>query len=366
MCAYTGARHAVAVSSCTAALHIACLAAGLGPGDTAIVPSLAFAATVNTIAHVGATPRFAEVAAVERPWLSAEAAEAAIEPSTKAIVAMSYGGHPGEVAELAELAERPRPGADRGRRPRQRLLAGRPPRRHLRAGRGAQLLGQQEPRHRRGRHAAHRRRGGREARPQPALARDQRLDLGAPPTPRPPSTRSTRSASTTGSTIRARRWSTPACAASTRTTGAGRRSTPPTGRRLPRRRASPPCSRRPPESAPATACSRSCSRRASTARLSATGWQSAGWRPASTSLRCTAAPATAAGGGAAAHRGLRRARGLAADLPPHGGLAARAGDRGDARGRSGRARAPRRREGGATAVRSPARPRRAVRRREPS
>ncbi len=106
MCAYTGARHAVAVSSCSAALHIACLAAGLGPGDTAIVPSLAFAATVNAIAVTGATPRFAEVAAVERPWLSAEAAEAAIEPSTRAIVAMSYGGHPGEVAALAELAER--------------------------------------------------------------------------------------------------------------------------------------------------------------------------------------------------------------------------------------------------------------------
>lgn len=106
MCDYTGAGQAIAVSSCSAALHIACLAAGLGPGDTAIVPSLAFAATANAIAIAGATPRFAEIAAIERPWLSAEAAEAAIEPSTRAIVAMSYGGHPGEIAELAELAER--------------------------------------------------------------------------------------------------------------------------------------------------------------------------------------------------------------------------------------------------------------------
>jgi dTDP-4-amino-4,6-dideoxygalactose transaminase len=106
MCAYTGAEHAIAVSSCSAALHIACVATGLGPGDTVIVPSLAFAATVNAIACTGATPRFAEVAAIEQPWLSAEAAEALIEPSTKAIVAMSYGGHPGEVAELAKLAER--------------------------------------------------------------------------------------------------------------------------------------------------------------------------------------------------------------------------------------------------------------------
>lgn len=106
MCSYTGAGDAVAVSSCSAALHIACLAAGLGPGDTAIVPSLAFAATANAIAACGATPRFAEIAAIERPWLAAEAAEAAIEPSTRAIVAMSYGGHPGEVAELAEVAQR--------------------------------------------------------------------------------------------------------------------------------------------------------------------------------------------------------------------------------------------------------------------
>jgi dTDP-4-amino-4,6-dideoxygalactose transaminase len=102
---YTGAGHAIAVSSCSAALHISCLAAGLGPGDTAIVPSLAFAATANAIAIAGATPHFAEIAALERPWLSAEAAEAAIEPSTRAIVAMSYGGHPGEVAALADLAE---------------------------------------------------------------------------------------------------------------------------------------------------------------------------------------------------------------------------------------------------------------------
>lgn len=105
MCAYTGADHAVAVSSCTAALHIACVAAGLGPGDTAIVPSLAFAATANAIAYTGAAPRFAEIAAPDSPWLSAEAAKAAIEPSTKAIVAMSYGGHPGEIEALAELAE---------------------------------------------------------------------------------------------------------------------------------------------------------------------------------------------------------------------------------------------------------------------
>jgi dTDP-4-amino-4,6-dideoxygalactose transaminase len=106
ICNYTGAAHAIAVSSCTAALHLAYVTVGLEPGDTVVVPSLAFASTVNTIVHAGATPRFTEIADMDRPWLSAEAAEAAIEPTTKAIVAMSYGGHPGEVEELAELAER--------------------------------------------------------------------------------------------------------------------------------------------------------------------------------------------------------------------------------------------------------------------
>src|ERR1044072_8596697 len=107
MCAYTGADHAVAVSSCSAALHLACVGAGLGPGDTAIVPSLAFAATANAIAISGATPRFVDIAGVEQPWLSAAPAEAAIDSSTRAIVAMSYGGHPGEIAALSELAKRP-------------------------------------------------------------------------------------------------------------------------------------------------------------------------------------------------------------------------------------------------------------------
>lgn len=104
--AYTGATYAVAVSSCTAALHLACTTSDLGPGDTVIVPSLGFAATANVVAYTGATPRFAEIRGVDRPWLAVEAVEEAIEPSTKAVVAMSYGGHPGEIQALAELCER--------------------------------------------------------------------------------------------------------------------------------------------------------------------------------------------------------------------------------------------------------------------
>jgi len=103
---YTGARHALAVANCTAGLHLINLAAGLGPGDEVIVPSLTFVATVNAVAYTGATPVFADIAGLDEPWLSAAAAEAAITDRTKAIVSMTYAGHPGETAELLALGER--------------------------------------------------------------------------------------------------------------------------------------------------------------------------------------------------------------------------------------------------------------------
>lgn len=101
---YTGAKHALATANCTAALHLACMAAGLGEGDEVIVPSLSFVATANAIRYTEATPIFADIAGIDRPWLSARAAAAAISERTKAIMGMSYGGHPGETDELAALA----------------------------------------------------------------------------------------------------------------------------------------------------------------------------------------------------------------------------------------------------------------------
>src|SRR3954463_14909706 len=94
--AYTRARPALAVANGTAALHLACLAAGLGPGDEVVVPSLTFVATVNAIASPGATPVFAEIASLTEPWLSAAAAEAAVTKRTRAVMHMTYGGHAGE------------------------------------------------------------------------------------------------------------------------------------------------------------------------------------------------------------------------------------------------------------------------------
>jgi dTDP-4-amino-4,6-dideoxygalactose transaminase len=103
---YTGATHALATANGTAALHLVCLAAGLGPGDEVIVPSLTFVASVNAIAYTGATPVFVDIASLTEPWPSAAAVEAAITPRTRAVMAVAYGGHPGEIAAIGALAER--------------------------------------------------------------------------------------------------------------------------------------------------------------------------------------------------------------------------------------------------------------------
>jgi dTDP-4-amino-4,6-dideoxygalactose transaminase len=102
--AYAGARHALAVTNGTAALHLICAAAGVGPGDEVVVPSLTFVATVNAIAYTGATPVFADVVGVTEPWLDPEAVAAAAGERTRAIMTMTYGGHPGRTAALADLA----------------------------------------------------------------------------------------------------------------------------------------------------------------------------------------------------------------------------------------------------------------------
>jgi dTDP-4-amino-4,6-dideoxygalactose transaminase len=105
---FVGARHAVAVTNGTAALHLSCAASGLGEGDEVIVPSLTFVATASAIRYTGATPVFADIAGLERPWMSASSVAEVIGERTKAIMNVIYGGHPGESKELADLA------ADRG------------------------------------------------------------------------------------------------------------------------------------------------------------------------------------------------------------------------------------------------------------
>jgi dTDP-4-amino-4,6-dideoxygalactose transaminase len=103
---YVGVRHALAVSSGTAALHLMCMAAGLGPEDEVLVPSMTFVATANAIRYTGATPVFVDIAGPLEPWLSSSACEAAVGPRTRAILHVDYGGHAGELEALAELADR--------------------------------------------------------------------------------------------------------------------------------------------------------------------------------------------------------------------------------------------------------------------
>jgi perosamine synthetase len=100
----TGARHAVAFSSGTAALHGAAVAAGLGPGDEAITTPLTFVATANAILYAGATPRFADVTAGDL-LISPDAVAAAVTPATRAIIAVDYAGHPADYEALARVAD---------------------------------------------------------------------------------------------------------------------------------------------------------------------------------------------------------------------------------------------------------------------
>ena len=102
---YTGATEAVALSSCTAALHLACIGAGVGAGDSVVIPSINFAATANVLAACGAYPRFAEIKSLTEPWLDPEAVEAGLKRGARAVITVAYGGHPGEVRAIAAIAE---------------------------------------------------------------------------------------------------------------------------------------------------------------------------------------------------------------------------------------------------------------------
>lgn len=105
ICAFTGAQHAVAVSNGTAALHLAMLALGIGPGDEVIVPPITFAATANCVLYCGGKPVFADVCATTL-LIDPAAVEAAITPRTKAIIAVDYAGQPSEWDALQAIAQK--------------------------------------------------------------------------------------------------------------------------------------------------------------------------------------------------------------------------------------------------------------------
>lgn len=98
------AESALAVSSCTAALHLSLLAHEIGPGDEVITSTMTFAATANVIEHVGARPVLVDVES-DTLNLDPERVESAITDRTRTVIAVHYAGHPAELDTLRDLCE---------------------------------------------------------------------------------------------------------------------------------------------------------------------------------------------------------------------------------------------------------------------
>jgi len=102
---HCGVKHAIALNSGTSALHVAVAAAGIGPGDEVIGPSYTFIGTAAAVLHQNAVPIFVDVD--ERTYnIDPAAAEKAITPKTKAIIAVHLHGHPAEMDPLLDLAKK--------------------------------------------------------------------------------------------------------------------------------------------------------------------------------------------------------------------------------------------------------------------
>lgn len=102
---YIGGGYAVAVSNGTAALHCACIAAGIGPGDEVITTPLTFAASANCILYCGATPVFADVDP-QTYNLDPVSIEDHITPKTKAVVAVDFTGQVVKIKEIREICDK--------------------------------------------------------------------------------------------------------------------------------------------------------------------------------------------------------------------------------------------------------------------
>jgi dTDP-4-amino-4,6-dideoxygalactose transaminase len=104
--AFVGVKHAFCVANGTAALHLAYLALGLGPGDEVVQPAINFVAAANMTAAVGAKPVFADVLGVEEPTIDPADVERRITEHTRVLVVMHYGGYACRMAELRELCRK--------------------------------------------------------------------------------------------------------------------------------------------------------------------------------------------------------------------------------------------------------------------
>jgi dTDP-4-amino-4,6-dideoxygalactose transaminase len=102
---YVGSPHAVAVSSGTAALHLACLAGGIGPGAEVIVPAFTFVASAAAVRYAGAEPVLCDVRGARDFNIDPDDAARRITPRTRAIVAVHFCGYPADVAALRALCD---------------------------------------------------------------------------------------------------------------------------------------------------------------------------------------------------------------------------------------------------------------------
>jgi dTDP-4-amino-4,6-dideoxygalactose transaminase len=102
---YVGASHALATNSCTAAMHLSLVAAGIGPGDEVIVPAMTFAATANVVEHTGARPVFVDVG--RRSFnIDPEDVERKVNEQTRAIIPVHFAGLPCDLEDLIEISRR--------------------------------------------------------------------------------------------------------------------------------------------------------------------------------------------------------------------------------------------------------------------
>lgn len=105
ICGYTGAKHGVAVATGTAALHCACFAAGVGPGDEIITSPVTFAASGNCALFLGATVKFVDIRR-DTYCMDPEKLEAAITKRTKAIIPVDFSGQPCDMDEINRIAKK--------------------------------------------------------------------------------------------------------------------------------------------------------------------------------------------------------------------------------------------------------------------
>lgn len=103
-CGLTGNRHAIAVSSATAGMHVTLMALGIGPGDEVITPSMTWVSTLNMIVLLGATPVMIDVDK-DTLMVTPQAIEAAITPRTKAIIPVHYAGAPADIDVIRAIGD---------------------------------------------------------------------------------------------------------------------------------------------------------------------------------------------------------------------------------------------------------------------